>query len=98
MRNLKEETFYLASYFDSRMRGLDDNYQTSDATEAEDWAWEHLNQGGYVEIKNQKTGKEVYLDPDDLLFDYDDYASGAFEDAINDSGVLVDPEWHDTAD
>ena len=88
MRNLKEETFYLASYFDSRMRGLDDNYQTSDATEAEDWAWEHLNQGGYVEIKNQKTGKEVYLDPDDLLDDYADYASGAFEDAINDSGVL----------
>jgi len=48
MRNLKEETFYLASYFDSRMMGLDDNYQTSDPAEAEDWAWEHLNQGGYV--------------------------------------------------
>ena len=88
MRNLKEETFYLASYFDSRMMGLDDNYQTSDPAEAEDWAWEHLTKGGYIQVKNQKTGKEVYLDPDDLLFDYDDYASGAFEDAINNSGVL----------
>lgn len=80
--------FHLNSFYDSRMRGLEDYLETNDPVEAEDWAWEHLNKGGTIQFENWKSGKSVILRPDELLDDYADYASGAFEDAVNDSGVL----------
>lgn len=56
--------YYVAGYFDSRLRGLDDNLATNDFDEALNKAHELASNGDYVEITNEITGKSHTYDPD----------------------------------
>lgn len=63
--------YYIATYYDSDYRGLEDSKETNDIEEAKDTVWEYLNHGGFVLIlnHNNKSGKVKRMDlyPDELL-------------------------------
>ena len=69
--------YYVEGYLASNFSGLMDDLSTTDLDKALDFAWELLNQGYCVKIKNEDTGKSVEYSPDDIDFDefgfpYDD--------------------------
>jgi len=59
--------YYVAGYFDSNLRGLDDNLATGDFDEAIDKAHELASNGDYVEITNEITGKSHTYSPDEWM-------------------------------
>jgi hypothetical protein len=79
--DVDEEDFkyYVAGYFDSRLRGLDDNLATNDFDEALNKAHELASNGDYVEITNEITGKSHTYDPDEWMeaIDYGDIPESA---------------------
>lgn len=59
--------YYVAGYFDSNLRGLEDNLATHDFDEALDFAHKLASNGDYVEITNEITGKSHTYSPDDWM-------------------------------
>ena len=72
--------WYVACYFDSKRRGLEDNLMTDDEDRAKDFAWDMANQGGYTVVKNCETGKEATIDPDEVIDDAGEYVSDKFRE------------------
>ena len=74
-----EATYYVESYYDGDFRGLEDDLNTDDFSEAFDWIWEKLNKGGFVWITDNVSGQNVklalpedneyydYIDPNDCI-------------------------------
>ena len=56
--------YYVAGYYGSDLRGLEDNLATDDFEEALDFAHELASRGDYVEIVNEITGKAKSYTPD----------------------------------
>ena len=80
--NAEDELSYqIFLYYDFRRRGLEDDFETNDKSEAIDKAWEFINKGGYVEIYNTKTGRSKLLNEDEIE-DIDD-ASEWLNDQFN---------------
>lgn len=67
------------SYYGKDYRGLEDDLYTDDFEEVKDWVWDKIQNGGYIEAKDRKTGNRVRLDPDNYDFESDD-AYGVFDD------------------
>lgn len=89
-----------SSYYDERFYGLEDSFETDDFSELEEWVWERLGKGGYVEVQNSETGNRVklalpedseyydYIDPNDCIIWSDKYGwkhSGNLYDALEES-------------
>ena len=58
------EKYYVAGYYDSDMRGLEDNLLTDDFDEAIDFAHRLASSGDYIRITNEITGDSVTFDAD----------------------------------
>ena len=71
--------WYVACYFDSKRRGLEDNLMTDNEDRAKDFAWDMANQG-YTVVKNCETGKEAIIDPDEVIDDAGEYVSDKFRE------------------
>ncbi len=54
------------AYYDVKFSGVADVIETNEYSEIEAWAWNMLQQGLYVEVKNMKSGKSQRLTPDDI--------------------------------
>lgn len=67
------------SYYGKDYRGLEDDLYTDDFEEVKDWVWDKIQNGGYIEAKDRKTGNRVRLDPDNYDWESDD-AYGVFDD------------------
>lgn len=67
------------SYYGRDYRGLEDDLYTDDFEEVKDWVWDKIQNGGYIEAKDRKTGNRVRLDPDNYDWESDD-AYGVFDD------------------
>lgn len=67
------------SYYGRNYRGLEDDLYTDDFEEVKEWVWEKIQNGGYIEAIDRKTGGHVRLDPDNYDFESDD-AYGVFDD------------------
>lgn len=67
------------SYYGRDYRGLEDDLYTDDFEEVKDWIWDKIQNGGYIEAKDRKTGNRVRLDPDNYDWESDD-AYGVFDD------------------
>ena len=71
--------YVVRSYYDSALKGLEDSIKTNDWEEVEDFAHEHLSNGGYVKITDRKTGVEKTLDNDTYFGEGpDSYYEGEF--------------------
>ena len=71
--------WYVVGYFDTNRRGVDDNLMTDDIDEAKDFAWEMANRA-YTVVKNEETGKEVVIDPDEVIDDVSEYINDKFRE------------------
>lgn len=67
------------SYYDDRFRGLEDDLYTDNWREVQNWVWDKIQNGGYIEARDRKTGNRVRLDPDNYDWESDD-AHGVFDD------------------
>ena len=54
------------AYYGTNFSGVADVIETNEYSEIEAWAWNMLQQGLYVEVKNMKSGKSQRLTPDDI--------------------------------
>lgn len=74
------------SYYGKNYSGLEDNLYTDSYSELEEWVWEKIHGGGYIEVSDRETGKYVRLNPDRYDFESDD-AYGVLDDLskINES-------------
>lgn len=72
--------WYVASYYDTKRRGLEDDLETDDEDEARDFAWAKASRGGYVVVKNQETGAETIIDPDEVDDDVSEYLNDKFRE------------------
>lgn len=59
--------YYVAGYYGSDLRGLEDNLATDDFEEALDFAHKYASNGDYVEIINEVTGKAKSYTPDQWM-------------------------------
>ena len=66
--NIEEdgELYEGTAYYDVKFKDVADTIETNDFSEVESWAWNMLQQGLYIEIKNYKSGKSQRLTPDDV--------------------------------
>ena len=73
--------YYVAGYFSSDLRGLDDNLATDDFTTALDFAHELASNGDYIEIINEVTGKAKSYTPDRWMeaIEFGDVPSDVYE-------------------
>ena len=60
-----DTTYIVGSYYDEKLRGLEDELKTDDWSEVEDFAHRKLMQGNMLEIENTKTGKYRRINPDE---------------------------------
>ena len=84
-----DTTYKVCSYYDEKLRGLEDELKTADWTEVENFAHEKLTQGSIVKITNTITGKTYVLDPDE----YNETFEGEFPigpDALEESKKVED--------
>ncbi len=59
--------YTVTGYFGSNYSGIAEDYQSDDWSEIETYAHDMLNNGLYVEIIDEYTGKNALLDPDSYL-------------------------------
>ena len=73
--------YYVAGYFSSDLRGLDDNLATDDFSTALDFAHELASNGDYIEIINEVTGKAKSYTPDQWMeaIEFGDVPSDVYE-------------------
>ena len=83
------EKYYVAGFFDRNYRGVDDNLMTDSYDDAIDFAWKLVNNGDYIQLKNNDTGEEYRFEPDEVL-DGMDYEFGNLEDIFH--SVFIDEE------
>ena len=87
-----ESKFYLMACYESSLRGLEDDLNTDDYSEAMDFVWDKCQQGLWVSVDDTETGEvtvyspekfdETTMDPEDLREDFDineDYEDGSFD-------------------
>ena len=71
--------YEVSSYYGRNYSGLEDDLYTDDFEEVKDWVWDKVQNGGYIEAKDRKTGNRVRLNPDNYDWESDD-AYGVFDD------------------
>ena len=73
--------YYVAGYYGSDLRGLEDNLATDDFEEALDFAHKCASNGDYVEIVNEVTGKAKLYTPDKWMeaIEFGDVPSDVYE-------------------
>ena len=73
--------YYVAGYYGSDLRGLEDNLATDDFTTALDFAHELASNGDYIEIINEVTGKAKSYTPDQWMeaIEFGDVPSDVYE-------------------
>lgn len=77
--NRYDARYEVRSYYDSALRGLEDKIETDDWSEVKDFAHEHVSNGGYVKIIDNRTGVEKVLDYDTYYGEGpDSYYKGEF--------------------
>lgn len=77
---LKEKIYkwYVCGYYDINARGVEDNLTTNDVEEAKDFAWELVNRGDFVVVKNMHNGKSAIVNEDDVFDDVSEYLNDIF--------------------
>lgn len=77
---LKEKIYkwYVCGYYDINARGVEDNLTTNDVEEAKDFAWELVNRGDFVIVKNMHNGKSAIVNEDDAFDDVSEYLNDIF--------------------
>ena len=70
--------YNVRSYYDKNFRGLEDSIKNVDIDTMENFVWEKIMQGNYVEIEKIESGKIVRIDSDNL-----DYDLLEFEDILD---------------
>ena len=61
------EKYYVAGFFDTKLRGLSDNLLTNSFDEAIDKMHEMASDGNFVMLKNEETGESVTFSPDEWM-------------------------------
>ena len=77
---LKEKIYkwYVCGYYDINARAVEDNLTTNDVEEAKDFAWELVNRGDFVIVKNMHNGKSAIINEDDVFDDVSEYLNDIF--------------------
>lgn len=77
---LKEKIYkwYVCGYYDINARAVEDNLTTNDVEEAKDFAWELVNRGDFVIVKNMHNGKSAIVNEDDVFDDVSEYLNDIF--------------------
>ena len=88
--NNMSEKYYVAGFFDKDYRGVDDNLMTDSYDDAIDFAWKLINDGDYIQLKNNDTGEEYRFEPDEVL-DGTDYELGNLEDIFHSVFTTEEP-------
>jgi hypothetical protein len=70
--------YNVRSYYDTDFRGLEDSIKNVDIDTMENFVWEKIMQGNYVEIEKIESGETVRIDSDNL-----DYDLLEFEDILD---------------
>ena len=70
--------YNVRSYYDRNFRGLEDSIKNVDIDTMENFVWEKIMQGNYIEVENIESGKIVRIDSDNL-----DYDLLEFEDILD---------------
>jgi hypothetical protein len=70
--------YNVRSYYDRNFRGLEDSIKNVDIDTMENFVWEKIMQGNYVEIEKIESGETVRIDSDNL-----DYDLLEFEDILD---------------
>jgi len=60
------DEFEGTAYYDDKFKGVADVIETDEYSELETWAWNMLQQGMFIEVKNILSGKSQRLSPDDI--------------------------------
>jgi len=82
--NRYDARYKVRSYYDSALKGLEDDIETDDWEEVEDFAHEHVSNGGYVKITDNKTGVEKILDYDTYFGEDGENFNGEFPLSVTD--------------
>ena len=61
-----QESFKVTSYYDNKYRGVEDLIETEDISSVEDFIWEKVHNGNYVELINTTTGDMKRYTPDKI--------------------------------
>lgn len=104
-----DTTYIVGSYYDEKLRGLEDELKTDDWSEVEDFAHRKLMQGNMLEIENTKTGKYRRINPDEYNEKFDgefivrpEELEEAKDTTINNKSIIksyneTDYGWHNNA-
>lgn len=69
IRDAKGGRFICESYFDEKLRGLEDREQVDSVEEIQDWILDKANKGYFARAIDRATGEVWMFDPDDLVDD-----------------------------
>lgn len=61
-----EEGYKVTSYYDNKYKGVEDSTETDDVSSAEEFVWDKVQKGNYVELVDIKTGDTKRYTPDNI--------------------------------
>lgn len=61
-----EEGYKITSYYDNKYKGVEDSTETDDVSSAEEFVWDKVQKGNYVELVDIKTGDIKRYTPDNI--------------------------------
>lgn len=61
-----EEGYKITSYYDNKYKGIEDSTETNDVSSANDFIWDNVQKGNYVELIDVKTGDTKRYTPDNI--------------------------------